>query len=241
MHHRLEPKQHRFHYNLYMFWLDLDEIGMLAKRLRWMGHNRFNLFNYRDSDHLDIKDFLEKQGIDTRAMRIRVLTNLCTLGYLFNPVSFYFCYDDENLPVCSVVEVGNTYREMKLYYLGPDSWTGDGFHKVVTKHFYVSPFIDLDARFDFDLEIPGEKLSMRVDDYDKTGKRFFISRLYGKRMPLTDGNLLRQFFSIPLITLKVISAIHWQALLLWLKKIPYHKKAASPDLQRDVQRPYKSH
>lgn len=254
MHHRLAPKQHRFHYNVFMFYLDLDEIDLLHKRLKWMSRNRFNLFNFRDKDHLQlpghnpaasnnirshIAAYLLQQGINIGNGRIMLLTNLCTLGYQFNPVSFYFCYGEDGQPLCSVVEVGNTFGEMKPYFLGRDAKTAIGFKLNTAKYFYVSPFIDMDTNFDFDLPLPDEKLQLRIDDFDKQGDRFFISTLSGVRKPLTDANLLLYFISFPLITLKVIGLIHWQALKLWLKKLPYHKKDAHPDLQREVLRPYR--
>jgi DUF1365 family protein len=255
MHHRLAPKDHRFHYEIFMFYLDLDEIDHLSKKLKFMSRNRFNLFNFRDKDHLQlpkekpdtsknirrhITDYLQSNGVAIGNGRIMVLTNLCTAGYQFNPVSFYFCYDEDNQPVCSVVEVCNTYLEMKPYFLGADTRQGENFELNTAKYFYVSPFIEMDTNFDFDLQIPGEKLQMKIDDYDKAGKRFFISTLSGTRKPLTDANLLLYFFSFPLITLKIIGLIHWQALKLWLKKIPYHKKEADKHLQTEVYRPYRS-
>ena len=253
MHNRLAPKAHRFHYDVFMFYLDQDEIGGLAKRLKFMSRNRFNLFNFRDKDHLQlprenpdtsknirqhITDYLSEHGVTIGNGLIMVLTNLCTAGYQFNPVSFYFCYDDAGNPLCSIVEVCNTFREMKPYFLGADAMANNQFKLNTEKYFYVSPFIDMDTSFDFNLHLPGEKLQLKIDDYDKAGNRFFISTLTGERRPLTDANLLRYFFSFPLITLKVIGLIHWQALRLWLKKLPYHKKAANIDLQKEVYRPY---
>jgi DUF1365 family protein len=253
MHHRLAPKDHRFHYSIFMFYLDLDEIDGLARRLKFMSRNRFNLFNFRDKDHLQlpkenpdtsknirehITDYLQYNKLNIGKGRIMVLTNLCTLGYQFNPVSFYFCYDEQDKPVCSIVEICNTFLEMKPYFLGADTMHEDQFKLNTTKYFYVSPFIDMDTNFDFDLHIPGEKLQLKIDDYDKDGKRFFISTLSGTRKPLKDSTLLLYFFSFPLITLKVIGLIHLQALKLWLKKLPYHKKDADLDLQKEVYRPY---
>src|ERR1700753_1719422 len=142
MHHRLEPRQHSFHYNVFMFYLDLDEIDTLSQRLKFMSRNRFNLFNFRDKDHLQlprekpdtsknvrqhITAYLLSNNVNIGNGRIMVLTNLCTLGYQFNPVSFYFCYDEDEQPVCSVVEVCNTFREMKPYLLGCDTKNGDHF------------------------------------------------------------------------------------------------------------------
>lgn len=255
MHHRLAPKEHSFWYDVFMFYLDLDEIDRLSKKLKWMSRNHFNLFNFRDKDHLQlprekpdttknirqhITDYLKQNDVDIGNGRIMVLTNLCTLGYQFNPVSFYFCYNEQNDPVCSVVEVCNTFLEMKPYFLGAATKTGDNFRLNTDKYFYVSPFIDMDTVFDFNLDIPGEKLNIKIDDYDKEGKRFFISTLNGKRVALTDARLLQYFFSFPLITLKVITLIHWQALKLFLKKLPFHKKNDNADLQREVFRAYKT-
>jgi len=127
---------------------------------------------------------------------------------------------------------------MKPYFLGSDTQIDGGFRLNTGKYFYVSPFIDMDTSFDFDLDIPGEKLQIRIDDYDKNGYRFFISTLNGKKVALTDARLLWYFISFPLITLKVISMIHWQAFKLWLKKIPFHKKNSQMDLQRGMYRPY---
>lgn len=252
MHNRLSPKQHRFHYDIFMFYLDLDEIDGLGKGLKFMSRNQFNLFNFRDKDHLQlprenpdtkknvrehITTYLQQNGVSIGKGRIMVLTNLCTLGYQFNPVSFYFCYDEQDNPVCSIVEVCNTFREMKPYFLGGDTREGDTYHLNTIKYFYVSPFVEMDTQFDFNLQLPGEKLQIKIDDYDKQGNRFFISTLSGQRKPLTDARLLLYFISFPLITLKIIGAIHWQALKLWFKKIPYHKKNANMVLQREVFRP----
>jgi DUF1365 family protein len=255
MHHRLEPKKHNFHYDVFMFYLDLDEIDNLGKSMRWMSRNKFNLFNFRDRDHLQlprekpdstkntrqhITEYLKENGVNIGKGRIMLLTNLCTLGYQFNPVSFYFCYNEQGEVVCSIVEVCNTFLEMKPYFLDAGTRTGDHFHLNTTKNFYVSPFIDMDTNFDFNLEIPGEKLQVRIDDFKQDGSRFFISTLSGTRVPLTDGKLLQYFFSFPLITLKVIGLIHWQALKLFMKKLPFHKKGDNKHLQKDVYRPYGS-
>ena len=253
MHHRLTPKVHSFHYDIFMFYLDLDEIDSLSNRLKFMSRNRFNLFNFRDKDHLQlprenpdtskntrehITAYLQSNGADIGKGRIMVLTNLCTAGYQFNPVSFYFCYNEQNEPVCSVVEVCNTFLEMKPYFLGADTKSNDRFKLNTEKYFYVSPFIDMDTNFDFDLHTPGEKLQVKIDDYDKSGNRFFISTLTGVRKPLTDRTLLYYFLSFPLITLKVIGLIHWQALRLFIKKIPFHKKKDDIHLQKDIYRSY---
>lgn len=254
MHSRLSPKKHSFWYNVYLFYLDLDEISILAKKYRFFGFNRFNLFNFRDSDHLqlprenpdltkNVKEhltiYLADNGVILGKGRVMLMTSLAVLGYNFNPVCFYFCYDEEGLPLCAVVEITNTYHEKKLFFIGKDELEGDQFRQYAEKYFYVSPFTDLDTVFDFNLAIPAEKLDIRIDDYDKEGNRFFISTLKGDREPLNNRSMLRYFFSIPLIPLWVMGMIHWQAFLLWRKKISFHPKAANQSLQKDVYKRYK--
>jgi hypothetical protein len=254
MHHRLEPKDNKFSYKTFMFCLDLDELNMLVRKNLFISRNRFNLFSFRDRDHVQLSNtdkparnikanilaYVEQQGVDTSEIRrITLVTNLCTLGYQFNPVSFYYCYNRRNEPVCAVVEVCNTYREMKLYFLGKEALEGNGFSSRKTKNFYVSPFIDLDTDFHFNLQVPGEALKISINDYQQ-GKKFFLSTLTGKRKPLTNLSVLAYAFRFPFMTLQVITLIHWQALKLWIKKINYHKKDSCRELQQDVLRPHKS-
>jgi len=253
MHNRLAPKKHSFWYGVYMFYIDLDEIGLLKEKFSWIGYNRFNLFNFRDKDHLQLPkenpdtsksvrqhltSYLQDQDIQLGKGRVMLLTNLCILGYNFNPVSFYFCYDEQGQPLCAVAEISNTFREMKLFVITRNELQGERFRQRTEKLFYVSPFIDPDVFFDFSLGIPNAQLDIRIDDYDREGKRFFISKLKGNRKPLTNRNLLRYFFSIPLIPLRIMGLIHWQAFLLWHKNFSFHKKSANQKLQKDVYKPY---
>lgn len=252
MHNRLAPKRHSFYYNVFMFYVDLDEIDALADKLLLFSRNRFNFFSFRDKEHLQlpidkpdstkntkqhITDFLLQHGINLQGGRIMLLTNMNVLGYNFNPVSFYYCYNSGGEIECCVAEVGNTFGEMKPYLLGKDNLNKGVFHLNTTKYFYVSPFIDHDTNFDFNLAIPGGQLNIRIDDY-KDGERFFISTLTGVQQPLTNFNLLKYGLRFPLITLRIITLIHWHALRLWLKKLPFHKKAAHANLQKDVYRRY---
>jgi DUF1365 family protein len=247
-----------------MFYIDLDEIETLSKKLTWFSYNKFNLFNFRDKDHLpmedgkcdmengghtkpssifpvtaSIKKYLKNNGVIIGNGKIMLLTNLCVLGYNFNPVSFYFCFDEDENPLCAVAEISNTYREMKLFFFSKEDLQHNRFKKKAQKFFYVSPFIDLDTFFDFNLGIPTEKLDINIDDYDKEDRRFFLTTLKGEKKPLTNGNMLRYFFAIPLIPLQVMWFIHWQAFKLWMKKINYHPKATNQHLQKDVYKPYK--
>jgi len=252
MHNRLKPKQHRFHYNVFMFYLDLDEIDLLTKKFRLLSRNAFNFFSFRDREHIQlpvdkpdtkkttkehIVAYLKQNGISFVDQKIMLLTNLNILGYNFNPVSFYFVLDKNGTPQCAIAEVSNTFREMKPYFLGRETLLENNFHLTTTKYFYVSPFIDHDTSFNFNLAVPGEKLNIRIDDY-KEGERFFISTLTGIKKELTGSRLLFYCLRFPFLTLRIISLIHWQALLLWFRKLPYHKKNKNLHLQRDVFRKY---
>ena len=162
-----------------------------------------------------------------------LLTNVSTFGYSFNPVSFYLCFDSQDKPVCSIAEVCNTHGEMKLFLLDSACLDNATFRLPVTKHFYVSPFSDLEIKFDFIISLPNNALSMRVDDY-KNGQRVLLTSLTGKRKKFSDFNLFWYGMRFPFITLKIITLIHWQALKLYLKGMPYLKKNANLHLQKDT-------
>lgn len=241
MHCRVTPKKHLFHYSLFLFYLDLDEINELAGKYLLLGKNRFNAFSFYDRDYFKEKPgetlkekvagYLRSQGIELGDGKIMLLTHLRTMGYLFNPVSFYFCFGKDGDPVCAIAEVTNTFREMKLYLLKKKR---DGiFEEKHEKLFYVSPFIDMDVWFDFRVKIPGKKLDIHIDDF-RNGEKFFFSSLAGEQKPITGKRLMGYACRYPLITFKVIVLIHWQALRLWLKGVGYHKKNANRHLQRDV-------
>ena len=248
-HHRLAPKENRFTYKVFLFYLDLDEIPVLCKNLKGFSHNRFNLYSFWDRDHLtlsknsDIKQnlalYLAQHGVDFPTDGKAVLLTLPrVLGYIFNPVSFYFCFDGAGVPLCAVAQVGNTFGEMKPYFLAaPDS--NGAFCLRTPKHFYVSPFSSLDLEFEFRLRLPGEQLNIHIDDWQGKNK-VLLSSLTGTQLPLTTAHLAWLTLKFPLVTLKVIFLIHWQALRLWLKRLPYHSKAANAHLQRDVLNPHHS-
>jgi len=185
--------------------------------------------------------FAARHGVDLAGGRVVLVTLPRVFGYLFNPVSFYFCYDRHGAPAAAIAEVTNTFREMKPYFLGPAATAApDGeFHLRVPKHFYVSPYSDVDVAFDFRLRTPGDRLTVQIDDYTD-GVRTLTSVLTGTRRPLTSGALAAVTFRYPLITLRTITLIHWHALRLWLKRVPWFAKTARPADQRGLYRPHRS-
>lgn len=248
MHHRFAPKVHHFEHKIFMFYLDLDELDLAARNNFLFSHNHRNIYSFRDSDHEPsrgnslkecIRAFARKNGIELGPFgKVMLLTLPRVFGYIFNPVSIYYCFDAEGKPVCSIAEVGNTFREKKLYLLRPEELAaGEVFKKIVPKHFYVSPFSELDLNFDFQLKIPGEKLDIKIDDRDGEEK-ILLSALTGTRTALNNRNLAWFTIKYPLVTLKVIFLIHWHALLLWRKRVPFHRKAANTQSQRDVLHPH---
>jgi DUF1365 family protein len=243
MHHRLAPTEHRFVYSIFLFCLDLDEIPMLARNLWLFGHNRKNVFEFRDADHLSegtnrVKDsviaYVRSKGVQDPVTKVLLITHLRTLGYIFNPVSFYFCYGPGDEPLCCVAEVMNTYREMKLFLIRRDHFARGMFRMVRPKHFYVSPFVDLDDMFEFRLALPRDHLRININDIDKRGNTFLVTSLSGEQRKLTNLRLLGYLVRFPFVTVKVIWSIHWQALRLYMKGLPYHTKASDPHLQQEV-------
>ena len=245
MHHRLSPKEHRFVHRIFLLLLDLDDLPETAGRITGFTHNRRGVFEFRDRDHLTLpacgsaplRDhllaWLRERGAPLPAeVRVSLLTLPRVFGYVFNPVSFYFVREAATgRPLHAVAEVRNTFGELKPYLLPPA--TPDGrFVLRAPKHFYVSPFSSLDLTFQFDVRLPGDHLDIRVDDFDGEAP-VLRSALTGSRQPLTTASLWRASLACPLVTLKVTFLIHWHALRLWLKKIPWHPKAAHPELQRD--------
>lgn len=254
MHARLAPRAHRFIYRIFLFALDLDELPALHRSLRLFSSERPNLYSFRDRDYLPtghpgaLRERVLAHVAQHRAplpshTRILLVTLPRIAGYLFNPVSFYFCFDPAGQPLAAVAEVTNTFREVKAYVLAPDAADGSAaagvFRLRVPKHFYVSPFTDVDVAFDFTLRCPAQRLSIQIDDF-AGAQRTLTSTLTGSRHALTDTQLAWFSVKYPLLSLRVITLIHWHALVLWLKRVPWFRKAARAADQRDLFRPHHS-
>lgn len=231
VHVRHRPRVHRLRYRVFALDLDLDELPRLSKALRFFGYNRPALFSFRDSDHGDgiagglrswVDARIAEAGFDPASMRVSVLCYPRILGYVFNPLSVYFCRDESGAVQLVLYEVCNTFNERHTYVI-PASDTGrPSIRHSCDKALYVSPFLSMDCRYDFRIAPPGDEVMVSISESEAREKVLFAS-FSGKRQTLTDGALIRLFFSHPLMTLKVTGAIHFEALRLWLKGVPFHR------------------
>jgi uncharacterized protein len=225
-HARLVPPVHRFRYRIFLTLLDLDEIPALAARLRLFGHGRWRPLSFHDGDHLgpkgrSVRENLEQlllgRGIAPPGGRILLLTHCRIFGYVFNPVSLYYCLDREEVLRVVVAEVNNTFGDTWPYVLEVAAGGGTTWREKKLMH--VSPFFSLDGTYDFVLPLPGETAEVSID-LTHGGHTVLAAHMSLKRAPLTDRALLRMLLRLPFMTLKVILAIHWEALRLWLKRAP---------------------
>jgi len=227
MHERLSPQRHGFRYRLYMHRLALDELAELSVRLRLLGINRWRPSAFFEADHLPggpgtlrqrVTARLREHGVMAGVGAIELVTHCRVFGYVFNPVSFFFCYDQHEALAAVVVEVNNTFGESHAYVLTPD-----GEPMAAKKVFHVSPFMTLDGTYRFAFDVSRDHLEVRID-LCRLGVPVFVSRLSLDRRPLTDRSLALALVRYPVVTLGVIARIHWQALRLWWKGATYYPK-----------------
>jgi DUF1365 family protein len=226
VHARLRPKRHRLSYRVFSLLLDLDEVETLGSRLRFFGHNRAAIFSFFDKDHGDggpnlrgwIAARLGAAGAALAAPRIEILCYPRILGYVFNPLTVYFCRDGDELRAI-LYEVHNTFGEKRTYVIRV-ARGANTVEQSCGKEMYVSPFVPMDCTYDFRITPPGERASIGIAERDREGLLLTAS-FTGERRELSDSSLLRAFVSYPLMTLKVTAAIHWEALRLWAKGVRY--------------------
>jgi DUF1365 family protein len=237
VHERVRPKRHRLRYRAFWMLLDLDEAPALTRSLRLFSHNRPNLFSFLDRDHGDgtstplrtqIEAHLGEAGIDIGGGAIRLFCLPRILGYAFNPISLYFCHRRDGSIAAIVYEVNNTFGERHSYLLPVDPAQSGHITQSCAKRLYVSPFMDMDMSYDFKVQPPGARINVAVNASDAAGI-IIKTALHGQQRTLSDGSLAAMFLSFPLLTLKVIAAIHWEALRLWVKGIRLTRRPAKPD------------
>lgn len=243
-HKREKPRPNFFSYNIFMFLIDLDEAEKISRKFSVISHNRFNLFGFYDRDHFKKTDRKNKQNIRSKLLeylgsmdvdfaphRIELLTSLRILGYVFNPVSFYYLYDENDQVKYTIAEVSNTFGEMKFYLL--KDYKNGFFHEIHDKYFYISPFTKPDDQLELKVGLPRRKFSIMVDDI-KNGEKLVRAVLSGTEKKFSTANLLWYFFRFPFLTLQIIGLIHWQAVKLWLKGVKFYRKDENSQLQREI-------
>ena len=225
IHKRFKPKEHYFKYNVFSLLIDLNELEEINKYIKFFSYNKFNIISFYDKDHGDrdgssiklwVKKNLKNIGIMTEDIRIKLLCYPRIFGYVFNPLSTYFIYNKHSELISIFYEVKNTFGEQHTYiFKAQDEKTVQNKCK---KKFYVSPFIEMDCEYHFKTLNPREQLSVVINQNDKDGKLLFASQ-DGISKDFNNKNLILSYLTHPLMTFKIIGAIHYEAFKLWVKRI----------------------
>jgi DUF1365 family protein len=227
MHARLKPMGHRFSYRVMSLLIDLDRLEAADRQSRLFGVNRAALYSFNEADHgmrdgSSLRAYAQRcaamHGIDLTGGRVLLLCYPRLLGYTFNPLSAYFCYRVDGGLALIIYEVRNTFGDIHAYVLPvkPGEISDAGVRQQQEKLFYVSPFVEMAMRYHFRVSPPGHTVKLRILATDREGP-LLAATFHGQRHVLTTAALLRSFFALPLVTLKIEAAIHWEALRLWLK------------------------
>ena len=230
-HKRFKPKKHFFSYKTFSLLIDLNEIETLERKIKFFSYNKFNILSFYNVDHGPrdgsclakwAKKILAESKIDIGSGTIKLLCFPRFFGYVFNPLSIFYCYD-ENLQLKAVLyEVKNTFNEQHTYVF-PTSPSSNLILHRCEKKFYVSPFIEMKTFYNFRLLKPGNNISVFIKQADIDGT-LLIACQTGKWLELNSKNLFIQFLKHPLMSFKVILAIHFEAFRLWSKGIKHVKK-----------------
>ena len=225
IHKRFKPKEHYFKYNVFSLLIDLNELEEINKYIKFFSYNKFNIISFYDKDHGDrdgssiklwVKKNLRNIGIMKEDIRIKLLCYPRIFGYVFNPLSTYFIYNKHSELISIFYEVKNTFGEQHTYiFKAQDEKTVQNKCK---KKFYVSPFIEMDCEYHFKTLNPREQLSVVINQNDKDGKLLFASQ-DGISKDFNNKNLILSYLTHPLMTFKIIGAIHYEAFKLWAKRI----------------------
>jgi|TARA_B100000745_G_scaffold136540_1_gene89255 hypothetical protein len=231
IHKRFKPKIHFFKYKVFSILLDISEIDILDKSLKIFSYNKFNIVSFYDADHgprdgTSIKEWVIKNlndnRINTENIKIKLLCYPRIFGYVFNPLSVFFIYNKNSELISILYEVKNTFGEQHTYVFKTKE--NENYIKhTCKKKFHVSPFIEMDCTYFFKILKPSEKISVIIDQYDEEGKLLYASQ-DGDRIEFNNKNLVLSYLRHPLMTFKIIVAIHFEAFKLWTKGIKFVKK-----------------
>jgi DUF1365 family protein len=242
-HTRVTPAKHQFSYRLFLMYLDLAELDTLFRKRWFWSTSRPALARFRRSDHLGpedqpldeaVRDLVQRETGDRPGGPIRLLTNLSYFGYCFNPVSFYYCFSIEGEKVEYIVaEVNNTpWGERDTYVMkcGTPSVADSSWRFRPAKKMHVSPFMPMEVEYDWVLSAPEDQLSVFMAN-SQDGTRMFTAAMKLNRRPIYGRSLASVLIRFPLQTFKIILAIYWEALRLWIKRCPVH---AHPQKEKEM-------
>ena len=230
-HKRFKPKKHFFSYKTFSLLIDLNEITDLEKNIKFFSYNKFNILSFYNSDHGPrdgsslfkwVKKTLAKSKINTGSGSVKLLCFPRFFGYVFNPLSIFYCYDENSQLKAILYEVKNTFNEQHTYVFPVSPSSNLILHKC-DKKFYVSPFIEMKTFYNFRLLKPGNIINVFIKQADIEGI-LLIACQVGKRLEFNSKNLFFQFLKHPLMSFKVILAIHFEAFRLWSKGIKHVKR-----------------
>jgi len=229
-HRRFSPRAHAFQYNIFMPYLDLDEVEHIFKQSRFCSLEKFNLASMRRQDFSIDDGFSLKQSIINIATNtlgklpiqsVRLLSNLRYFGIQFNPISTYYCFDAQENLLCTVAEVTNTPWFERHHYVIPNGGEERVSQHIFPKDFHVSPFMDMDMHYKWKSNSPEEKLFIHMENLSGEEK-VFDATMTLNRQPLSATALDKKILAYPFMSLKVVTSIYWQALKLYLKKTPLY-------------------
>ena len=231
MHARLKPVGHRFSYRVMSLLIDLDRLAEADRMSPLFAVNRAGLYSFHEQDHglrdgSSLRAYAQgcaaEHGIDLAGGRVLLLSYPRLLGFTFNPLSVYFCYRADGGLALLIYEVRNTFGEIHPYVLPvrPGELTAAGLRQEQDKLFHVSPFVEMAMRYHFRITPPGDCIRLRILETDREGP-LLAATFSGHRRALTTMALLRSFVALPLVTMKIVAAIHWEALRLWLKGVRF--------------------
>ena len=230
IHKRFKPKIHFFKYNVFSLLIDLSELEKLDKTIKFFSHNKFNLVSFFDKDHGDrdgstltnwVKKNLKRNNINYQNIKIKLLCYPRIFGYVFNPLSVFYVYDNDNNLIAILYEVKNTFGEQHTYVFKVKN--DNLLQHNCEKKFHVSPFIEMNCNYFFRILKPSEKISVIIDQYQSNEKILYASQ-DGERTDFTTSELIKSYLKHPLMTFKIILAIHFEAFKLWAKGIKFVQK-----------------